>query len=50
MVAPERLVVQYISESYLPSSFIDEVDIIMPDLVLYSFVVYLNTGGDHGDF
>jgi hypothetical protein len=34
----------------LPSLFIDEVDIITPELVLRGFIVCLNMGGDHGDF
>jgi hypothetical protein len=34
----------------LPSSLIDEVDIITPELVLCGFVICLDTGGDHGDF
>jgi hypothetical protein len=50
VVAPEHLAVSCISESCLPSSFVDEVDIITLDLVLHGFVICLNTGGDHGDF
>jgi hypothetical protein len=48
--APECLLVPCISESCLPSSFIDKVDIVTPELVLRGFVVWLNMGGDHGDF
>jgi hypothetical protein len=44
VVALERLTVTCISESCLPSSFIDLVDIITPDLVLRGFVLCLNTG------
>jgi hypothetical protein len=50
VVAPELLAILCISESYLPSSFIDDVGIIMPELVLRDFIVCLNTRGDHGDF
>jgi hypothetical protein len=52
VIASERLAVPCISESSLPSCFIDEVDIIMPELVLCGFVVRLDTGegGDHSDF
>jgi hypothetical protein len=49
VVAPERLLVSCISESCLPSSFIDKVNIITQELVLHDFIVCLNTGGDHGD-
>jgi hypothetical protein len=44
VVASERLAVPCISESYLPSSFIDKIDIIMSELVMRSFVVCLNMG------
>jgi hypothetical protein len=50
VVALERLAVLCISESCLPSSFIDKVDIITSELVLRCLVVCLNTGRDHGDF
>jgi hypothetical protein len=50
VIAPEHLAVPCISESCLPSCFIDEVDIITPELVRRGFIVCLNTGGDHGDF
>jgi hypothetical protein len=50
VIAPERLAVPCISESCLSSSFVDEVDIITPELVLCGFVVCLNMRGDHGDF
>jgi hypothetical protein len=49
VVAPECLTVPHISESYLPSYFVDKVDIITLELVLHGFVVCLNMGGDHGD-
>jgi hypothetical protein len=49
VVAPECLAVPCISESCLPSSFVDKVDIITPELVLRGFIVCLNMGGDHGD-
>jgi hypothetical protein len=38
VVAPEHLVVPCISESCLPSAFIDNVNIITPKLVLHGFV------------
>jgi hypothetical protein len=44
VVASERLAVPCISESCLPSLFIDEVDIITPELVLRGFIVCLNMG------
>jgi hypothetical protein len=44
VIAPERLAVPCISESCLPSLFIDEVDIIMPELVLRGFVICLKMG------
>jgi hypothetical protein len=50
VVALERLAVLCISESCMPSSFIDKVDIITSELVLRCLVVCLNTGRDHGDF
>jgi hypothetical protein len=50
VIVPEGLAVPCISESCLPSSFVDEVDIITPELDLRNFIVCLNTRGDHGDF
>jgi hypothetical protein len=50
MIVPERLAVPCISESCLPSCFIDQVDIIVSELVLHGFIVCLNTVGYHGDF
>jgi hypothetical protein len=50
VVAPKRLAVPCISESYLPSLFVDKVDIITLKLVLCGFIIYLDTGEDHGDF
>jgi hypothetical protein len=49
VIAPERLAVPCISESYLSSCFIDQVNIIKSELILHSFVIHLDTGGDHGD-
>jgi hypothetical protein len=43
VIVLERLVVPCISESCLPSSRIDEVDIVAPELVLRGFVVCLDT-------
>jgi hypothetical protein len=45
VIAPECLMIPCISGSCLPSSYVDEVDIIMPELVLRGFGVCLNTGG-----
>jgi hypothetical protein len=50
VIVSEHLVVPCILESCLPSSFVDEVDIITPSLVLRGFVICLNMRGDHGDF
>jgi hypothetical protein len=43
LVAFECLAVLCICNSRLPSSFIDEVDILTPELVLRGFIVCLNT-------
>jgi hypothetical protein len=45
VIASERLPVRCILESYFPSCFIDQVNIIAPELILCGFVVRLNTGG-----
>jgi hypothetical protein len=50
VIAPEHLEVPCILESCLPSCFIDQVNIIVTELVLHGFIVWLDTGGDHGDF
>jgi hypothetical protein len=50
VIAPERLTVPCVSKSCLPSLLVDEVDIIMPKLVLRGFVLCLDTGEDHDDF
>jgi hypothetical protein len=50
VIALERPTVLRVSHSCLPSSLIDEVDVITPKLVLCSFIVCLDTGGAHGDF
>jgi hypothetical protein len=50
IIASKHLIVPFILDNCLPSSLIDEVDIIMLELVLRGFIVYLDTGGDHGDF
>jgi hypothetical protein len=50
VIASKCLAVPCFSESYLPSLFIDKVYIITLELVLRNFVVFLSTGGDHGDF
>jgi hypothetical protein len=47
VIVPECLTVPCISKSCLPSSLVNEVDIITSKLVLRSFVVCLDTGGDH---
>jgi hypothetical protein len=49
VIAPERLMVSCILGSSLISCFIDQVNIIMSELVLRSFVICLDMGGDHGD-
>jgi hypothetical protein len=50
MIALERLMVPCISDRWLPSSLVDEVDVTTPELILCGFVVCLDTGGSHGDF
>jgi hypothetical protein len=50
VIAPKCLMVPCISESCLPSSLINKVDIITPELVLRGFVICLDMGGDYGDF
>jgi hypothetical protein len=50
VVVPEHLAVPCISESCLPSLFIDKIDITTLELVLHGFVICLNTGGDHSEF
>jgi hypothetical protein len=50
VIALEPLAVPCISERCLPSCFVDQVNIIVSKLVLCSFVICLDTGGDHGDF
>jgi hypothetical protein len=50
MVMPERLPVACIFNSSLPSSLIDQVDILTLELVLHGFVICLNTQRAHGDF
>jgi hypothetical protein len=50
VIASVCLAVPCISDSCLPSRFVDEVDIITPELGLWGFVICLDTGGDHGDF
>jgi hypothetical protein len=42
VVAPERLSVACIFNSNLPSSLVDQVDILTPELVLRGFVVCLD--------
>jgi hypothetical protein len=48
VIAAECLSVPCVLESCLPSSLIDEVDIITPELVLHGFVICLDTGGGGG--
>jgi hypothetical protein len=50
VIALEHLMVPCISKSCLPLLFVDEVDIITPELILHDFIVCLDTRGDHGDF
>jgi hypothetical protein len=49
MIATEHMAVPCIFNSRLPSSPIDEVDIITSELVLHDFIVCLDTEGAHGD-
>jgi hypothetical protein len=44
VIALKRLMISCILDSCLPSSLIDEVDVITPELVLHDFIVCLNTG------
>jgi hypothetical protein len=50
VVAPEHLPVVCIFNSSLPSSLVDQVDILTPELVLRDFVICLDTQRAHGDF
>jgi hypothetical protein len=50
MIASECLAVPCIFNSRLPSFFINNVDIFTSELVLHSFIICLDTEGDHGDF
>jgi hypothetical protein len=50
VVAPERLSVACIFNSSLPSSLVDQVDILMSKLVLRGFVICLYMQRAHGDF
>jgi hypothetical protein len=49
MVAPECLPVACIFNSRLPSSLVDQVDIITPELLLYGFIVCPDTQRAHAD-
>jgi hypothetical protein len=49
IVVPERLPIACIFNSRLPSSLVDQVDIITLELVLRGFIVYLDTQRAHGD-
>jgi hypothetical protein len=50
VVVPERLPVACIFNSSLSSSFIDQVDILTPELILRGFVICPDTQRAHGDF
>jgi hypothetical protein len=50
VVAPERLPVACIFNSSLPSSLVDQVNILTPEMVLRGFIVCLYTQRVHGDF
>jgi hypothetical protein len=50
MIALEGLAVPFIFNTRLPSSLVNEVDVITPELVLHGFVVCLDTEGAHDDF
>jgi hypothetical protein len=43
VIAPERLTVLCVSDSCLPSSLVDEVNIITPEQVLRGFIICLDT-------
>jgi hypothetical protein len=43
VIALEHLMVPCILESCLPSLFVDEVNIITPELILHNFIVCLDT-------
>jgi hypothetical protein len=49
MIVSERLAVPCIFNSRLPSSLIDEVNVIMVELVRCSFIVCMDMEGAHGD-
>jgi hypothetical protein len=50
VVVPERLPVACIFNRRLPSSPVNQVDILTPELVLRGFIVCLDTQRAHGDF
>jgi hypothetical protein len=50
MIALERLMVPCISDRCLPSSLVDEVDVIILELVLCGFIVCLDMVGAYSDF
>jgi hypothetical protein len=50
VIVLKRLTIPCVSKSCLPSSLVNEVDIITPELVLRSFVICQDIGGDHSDF
>jgi hypothetical protein len=49
VIAPVHLAISS-TWSCLLSYFVDQVDIIVPELVLRGFIICLDMGGDHGDF
>jgi hypothetical protein len=50
VVAPERLSIVCIFNSRLPSSLVDQVNILTSKLVLRGFVICFDTQRAHGDF
>jgi hypothetical protein len=50
LIASECFAVLCIFNSRLPSSFINKVDIYMPEVVLRSFIICLDIEEAHGDF
>jgi hypothetical protein len=50
VVAPERLVVPCISDGCLPSTLVDEVHVLTPQLSLHRFLKSLDLRGAHDDF
>jgi hypothetical protein len=50
VVAPERLVVPCIPNCHSPSTFVDEVHVLTPQLFLHRFIERLDPWRAHNDF